>query len=240
VSAPHPMSGKLRGCGAAGVGTALFGALVLAAGCSPDLHETVGPLVPLPNVYGAIVRDGVPVHDIKVKLEDVKADTTYGDDRTDLDGRFTFSEVGPGTWGVRVDSEEAGDFPRVTFEFAFATPDTVLEVPDLDVSARALALEAPQAGGSLPVPDLFHPVSFQWSWDSEADAQFQIRLYLEAGSAFWFSQKVRQTRILWNGLANMPGFEGKAAEPGAYIWRLRVEGEGTLEYDTGYRGLSFQ
>jgi hypothetical protein len=211
-------------------------------GCSPDLHETVGPLVPFPNVTGRVVRDGVPVVNIEVELENVVTDSTYDDDRTDAEGIFAFSEVGPGQWEVQVDSRDSTAFGRVAFEFVFTTEDTMLEVPTMDISLEGLALEQPPDGQRRPAPDLFNPMTFRWGWD-DVDREirrYQIRLYVPGGVGFWFSPKVTETRILWNGLGNQQSSEGNSVEPGEYRWQLRLEGQDGLEYTTADRFIIFE
>jgi hypothetical protein len=200
----------------------------------------VGPEVPFPNVTGTVVRDGVPVVDIEVELEDTVADTTYEDERTDSEGRFAFREIGPGAWTVRVDSDEEGDFGRVTYEFVFTTQDTSVEVPLLDVSQKDLELEKPQDGDVRDVPSIFDSMEFEWDWEATELPRFQIRLYVMGGPPLWFSSRDRVTRMIWNGLANEGDNAGEFVQPGLYRWHLRVEGEGALEYRTADRFITFE
>ena len=90
-------------------------------------------------------------------------------------------------------------------------------------------------------PDLFNPITFLWDWPEDQEApRFQVRLYVLDGGPFWFSQKVRQTQIVWNGLGNQELSEGQFAQPGVYWWRLRIEDESDLEYDTESRFITFE
>jgi hypothetical protein len=214
---------------------------LLCVGCTPDLKETVGPRVPVPNVTGRVVRGGLPVLDIEVELEDTATDTTVADERTDTDGRFAFAEVGPGTWTVQVKSDDPDDFARVKFEFAFTSVDTMLDVPTMDISRNGLALVQPEDGDSTVVPDLFNPITFMWDWpEDQAAPRFQVRLYVLDGGPFWFSQKIRETSIRWNGLGNQEMSQGEFAQLGAHWWRLRIEDESDLEYDTESRFVTFE
>jgi hypothetical protein len=211
-----------------------------AVACAPDLHETVGPLVPLPNVTGRVLRDGEPIVNIKVRIEDSVADSTFADTYTDDTGGFAFAQIGPGAWDLRVDSREPGDFAQVSYPFVFFSDDTVLTAPDLDVSASAFDVGQPADGASLPVPSLFDPVTFEWTWDSVESVTFQVRVYDAKGTPFWFSVKTYGTQLIWNGLGNMGDYEGRPAETGAYRWRLQLESGSGLEFDTGFRALGFQ
>lgn len=215
---------------------------LLWAGCTPDLNETVGPRVPVPNVTGQVIRQGVPVVDVKVELQDTAADTTVADERTDDQGYFAFSEVGPGRWTLQVKPRQPGDFVRVKLEFVFATHDTAVDVPAMDTSMEGLALRLPEDGETRTAPNPFGPVTFQWDLPTggNGDRRFQVRVYLLDGTPFWFSQKTREAQIIWNGLGNQEQSQGELAQPGEHIWRLRVEDENGLEYDTESRHITFE
>ncbi len=214
--------------------------IVFLAGCSPDLHEAVGPLKPFPNVTGRVVRDGVPVYNIKVGLEDTVADTTYEDDWTDSAGDFEFSEIGAGKWTVRVDGADSTDFDRVTYEFEFTSADTSIEVPVLDISLGGLSLRLPADNDTLEVPTLGSPLVFEWTWPDDDPPRFEIRFYVVGGPAYWISRETRETSLVWNGVGNQESSLNQPVGPGDYRWHLRVDGEYTLEYRTVDRFLTLE
>jgi hypothetical protein len=211
-------------------------AMLLGLGCSADLHEIVGPTIPFPNVSGRIVRSGVPVVNVKVELEAADADSSYDDDYTDGEGRFEFPRVPAGSWRIRVESSEPGDFARVQHDFELASVDSMEFAPDLDLGMGEFAVEEPAPDQMLPLPGFFSPLNFKWRG---TEARVQIRLYRSDGAPVWFSEKVRDTRLRWNGIGNMPGFEGKPVPEGAYRWRTSLDGLGSMQYVTDYRNLQF-
>lgn len=221
----------LRGALAGG----LISLLIIMVGCSADLHEDAGPLVPFPNVTGRVCRDGEPLAGFAVELEDTVADTTVETRYTDESGDYGFSGVGSGKWTVRVNSGEPLDFERATFEFTFATEDSTLDVPLVDMSRRGLALLQPLDGESRVPPTLWDRLDFEWTWPNEDHPRFEVRLRASGESTFW-SEKTNETSYSWNGV----GDQGTAVPPGDYSWHIRVEGEGTLEYRTETRTLTFE
>jgi hypothetical protein len=211
-------------------------ALGLLVACTSDLQEAVGPTVPFPDVSGRILRDGTPVAGIEVEIEDTVPDTTYEDEDTDANGRYAFTDIGPGEWSVRVDSEDPGDFERATYDFRFVTDDTTLVVPDIDISRRGLALEQPADGEAVPAPSPFAPMSFSWSWPPDDGSIFEVRVRFTNGSTFWTSSETAETTVDWNGLGN----DGQPIESGDYEWQIRLLTEGELEYRSESRSITFE
>ncbi len=209
----------------------------LAAGCSPDLREATGPLIPTPNVSGHVLRGDLPVSDQKVKLE--RADSTWAEDRTDIGGAFGFVVGDSGVWTLRVDSTQPDDFARVSYEFSLASPDAKPQIPTLDLSRHGLAPREPSAGEGHPVPSLFEPLRFRWD-QSEPPARLEVRVYTEAFEPVWFSTQLQDDRMEWNGLGNQGRFRGRFAEAGAYRWRIVVDGAGALRMTTGWNELILQ
>jgi hypothetical protein len=223
---------RILACGALGI--------VFPLGCSPDLQEVVGPLVPVPNVTGQVIRHGIPADDIKVKLEITETDSTVTDARTDAQGGFAFAEVGAGNWTVRADSREPSDFAKVTYDFVFLGPDTSLEVPPLEISLDGLRPLTPENEAILPVPSFTSPIRFVWQRPEDPTAAVQVRVFGPTGEAFWYSERIFEEFVPWNGFGNRGEFIGKKAEPGTYHWRLRVERSGSsIEWSTGNRTIVF-
>jgi hypothetical protein len=214
--------------------------ILFALGCSPDLHEVVGPLVPVPNVTGQVLRDAIPVADIKVKLEVTDTDSTVADVRTDARGRFAFAEVGTGRWTVRADSRDPSDFAKVTYGFVFLAPDTSLEIPPLEITLDGLEALVPEDDAILPVPSFTSPVRFEWRRPEDPTAAVQVRIFGTTGEAFWYSERIFDEFAVWNGFGNRGEFIGKRAESGTYRWRLRVERSGSpIEWNTANRTIVF-
>lgn len=206
----------------------------LAAGCSPDLRETTGPLIPSPNVAGRIVRDGVPVFDQKVKLE--RADSTWAEDRTDRDGVYGFVVADSGDWTVRLDSTRPDDFARVNYDFLLASSGAEARIPPLDLSRRGLGPSEPSADEGHPVPSLFDPLRFRWD-QTDPPAVLEVRVYTQSFEPVWFSTETEGDRLDWNGLGNQGALRGRFAPAGAYRWRLVVDGPGALRMTTDWRDL---
>lgn len=203
-------------------------------GCSPDLHETAGPRIPVPNVSGRLVRDDVPVSGESVRLEIAGQDSIVAETRTGDTGYFYFAEVESGGWVLRADSEDPWDFARVTYEFSFLGPDTELVAPDLDLSLKGLVLTNPEEGEARGLPDLFDPVLFQWDFPEGMASRAEARVYDADGDPVWYSAETLDEEVRWNGLGNQGDYAGQTATAGTYQWRLIVEGEGTLRFRTAY------
>jgi len=228
-----------RGNTLAGACLAL-GATILA--CSPDLHENVGPRVPVPNVEGRVLRAGRPAGGVDIELEDVQTGAVGAETSTGADGRYAFTEVAAGVWQVGAESDDPEDYEQVTCEFRFDSPDTNAILPDLDVSMNGLERIAPEDSLVGAPPSPFSPLTFEWHPGEQSDsgARYRIRLYSASGEGIWFSEKAADTRVDWNGIVNEGDGAGRRVQPGEYRWRLRVYGEDGIEYSTDYRHLVFE
>jgi hypothetical protein len=212
--------------------------LLLLAGCSPDLQETLGPVVPFPNVTGMIVREGIPVVDRKVKLEAPSVDSTLAEDRTDTAGLYEFTGVAPGTWVLKVSSSDAGDFQDVTCEVSLSEEGERLTAPEMDLSLRGVGFRQPADGAEVGRPTPASPVEFQWDKPTDPEREVQVRVYDAVGEAVWYGPKSTDDRVSWNGLGNRNNYTNRLVPPGSYSWKLRVEIDGsTLEHTTASRAL---
>jgi hypothetical protein len=212
----------------------------LLAGCTPDLHEWVGPLVPEPNVTGYVLRDGAPAAYVEIELEVTDTDSTVADTRTDAEGHYSFSEVGAGRWTVRTDSNDTTDFAKVSFDFTFAGPDTTIEVPALEISLAGLRMIQPEEEAELPVPSFSAPMYFEWERSDDPDATVRVQFFTSNGEAFWYSGRTLETTVRWNGFGNRGDFGGERIGPGSHQWRLRVERpDSQIEWTTAYRLIEF-
>lgn len=213
--------------------------MLLAAACTPDLHETAGPIVPVPNLTGQVVRGGLPVSNHKVKLEIPDADSTVAEDRTDAGGRYEFTAVPAGAWLVKVASTDPGDFASVSCEVLVRPDQEPLEAPDLDLSLGGLEMLEPEDGEARPRPNPRTPVEFTWEPPADPDREVQVRVAEANGEAVWYSEKQTDGVVPWNGLGNRGVYLNRLVPAGSYSWRLRVEiDDSTLEYTTATRRLT--
>ena len=224
----------------AAVRTLLLAGCLVLIGCTADLQEAAGPIVPIPNVTGLVVRGGNPVDNVKVKLLQTSTDSLIASDRTDPYGQFGFSEVGPGDWTLEVKSTAPEDFARVQIDFVFASAETTYETPALDLSLAGFEVVQPADSETVATPGFSSPLEFRWSLPAGSHQKVQVRLYDEAGASVWYSEKIRDEQVRWNGLGNRGEHVGQFVSPGTYRWKLRVEtDESSLESTTQYRGILF-
>lgn len=235
----RPQSGLRAPAASALFLTGLVVLALVAGGCAPDLKEAVGPVIPLPNVTGQVLRDGRPAAGIKVKLETAPAESLRAEDRTDTEGRFAFDGVEAGAWILKITAVDPGDYARIAWEFELPSADEVYEVPRMEISADGLEADSPDDSAEVDVPSLFRPVTFTWRNPARDTRKVQVRVYRDSGELVWVTDDLDLEAIEWNGLANRGVEAGKLARPGRYTWRLRTD-EGSLERSTGSRTLIFR
>lgn len=190
----------------------------VVSGCSPDFRDGVGPVVPVPNVEGSVMRSGSAASGLDVSLRDSSGVET-AKTVTSASGSYGFGDVAPGGWEVKVSGSMPGDFDSVTRDFALASPSVTLT--SVDVSARGAAASDPANGASLPVPSAAQPLTFQWTFPSVAGATAHVQVFDSQGSPVWSSGSLKVGSSAWDGLGNQGTYQGKAAVPGSYTWRLK-------------------
>jgi hypothetical protein len=216
---------------------ALLLAATSLAACSPDLRESFGPRVPVPNVTGMVVRAGAPAADRKVKLVETVTDSTRASDRTDVAGRYFLTGVGAGDWTIEASSNDPTDFASVTYRFLFVSADTTLEVPDLDLSLRGFEWKKPEHDRE-PLPGFLSPLAFEWEPSDVPGLTVQVRVYDADYRPLWFSEKLASRKVNWNGFGNQGEYVGRPVQPGTIRVRLRLEpDDGEEEYSTAYRSF---
>lgn len=217
---------------------ATFLALALGlCGCAPDFHESVGPTVPVPNLFGRVLRGGDGAANLSLSLED-PAEVEQASARTDGSGAYRFDQVPAGTWTLRIDSEEVTDFARLTYEFVLEDPEAGLTLPDLEVGRGAFEIEDPDPGADEDLPGFFSPLEFRWKG---LEGELQVRLYRDAdGAPVWFSASTSADFVRWNGLGNQGEFRNVAVPAGDYRWRVRIDGGGSLRAYTAYQDLTLE
>jgi hypothetical protein len=206
------------------------------SGCSPDFRDGTGPIVPVPNVEGAVTRSGSAAPGLGVALRD-----SSGHDMaktvTNASGDYGFGNVTSGTWQVKVSGGEPGDYDSVTRDFQLTSPS--LTLPVLDVSANGAGATSPADGVTQPVPTPVQPLVFQFNFPSApSNATAHVQVFDSAGSPVWYSGSLKIGESAWNGLGNQGGYQGRAATPGAYTWRLKFELPDSSEARTTPRGLT--
>lgn len=216
---------------------ALSSVSLFGIGCSVDLHEVTGPLVPVPNVQGQVLRDSIPAPGLRVRLQD-GAGNTLSSERTNESGLFGFAEVGEGNWSVRVESGLPTDFARVTYEFSFLSADTSLTVPSLEIDLREMRTLAPEDSSVASVPGFFSPLTFTWEG---RPGPKQVRFFetsAAGGEAIWYSVSDDVSSMRWNGLGTENSYVAVPISGGEYRWRLRWIEPGGPEYLTHYRHIT--
>jgi len=217
--------------------TALF---LFLAGCSPDLRESVGPRVPVPNLTGQVLRAGVPVADIKVKLEEAVSESLVADERTGPDGRYGFTAVGSGNWLLRVDPREAGDFDRLIWEFHHGGNDSTLQAPPLDVGLRGTRVIEPVDSAVTDVPSFRPALTFRWENPRSDSCTVQVRVADSTGLTIWTSEKLDTDSTSWNGRIKYGPQTNLPVGPGVFDWKLRVRDAMGIEYDTARFTITFR
>ncbi len=218
----------------------LLACLLAFTGCTADIKETVGPLIPVPNLTGSVTRDSLPIEDIKVKLVQTSTDSLFDSDRTDPTGRFGFNEVGAGDWTLKVKSSDPADFAGVEIDFVFASAETTFDTPPLELSLAGFGVSAPENGDTLSTPGFSSPLGFTWTIPEGSTETAQIRFYAETGEPIWYSDPIAGESLLWNGLGNRGEYVGQFVTAGTYRWRVRVESNDTpIQSTTEYREIIF-
>lgn len=213
-------------------------ALTLAlSGCAPEFHESVGPTVPVPNLFGRVLRAGDGAADLSLSLED-SAEAEQASARTDRRGAYRFDQVPAGVWALRIDSEEATDFARLTYEFVLEDPEVGLTLPDFEIGLGTFEIEDPDPGADEDLPGFFSPLEFRWKG---LEGELQVRLYRDAdGAPVWFSASTGADFVRWNGLGNQGEFRNVAVPAGDYRWRVRIDRGGSLRTYTAYQDLTLE
>lgn len=222
------------------IGTALVCLLCAGSGCSVDVHDGMGPRVPVPNVSGRVVRAGQPVDAIDVELRTVIEAVVVDSVSTASDGTFGFAGVAVGDWEIKVSGEDPLDFTSVTREFHLARVDTLADLAPLDLFAYGAAPNAPSEGAVMPLPNPFQPIVFRWTAPARAFESGRVYLYTASGDAVWTSVRTDADSALWNGLGSEGEYEGRFASAGSYTWRLKFDFPDGLEGRTVYRALGLQ
>ncbi len=225
---PYPASPIRHATWPSGAVNLLMAGLLLLAclfplACSPDIQDNVGPRVPIPNVKGAVERDGDEADDVDVDLRDAETAVVVAAVETDDDGEYTFSDIGAGRWEVKISGEEDGDFDSVSKVFTLTQDAELMVLPALDIHAYGIELEVPTKGGAYPIPTLFSPITFAWTSPSRSFLSARVQLYDRSGDRIWSSEKEHTESALWNGIANEGEYAGGSVRPGTYYWRVKLE-----------------
>lgn len=220
----------------------LVAGLWLAAGCSVDVKDGIGPLLPVPNVAGQALRAGAPAGGLDAELRDAETAETVGSTVTQ-GGRFEFADIPPGHWEIKVSGDDPGDFDSVSRTLLLANADSLYELPDFEVWAYGCAVLEPQDGSSLPRPNLFAPLTFRWTLPSGSNRELdwvRAYLYTAAGDQVWTSDRILAAEVAWNGIGNEGDFAGLPVAAGAYYWRLKLAFTDSLEARLDPTELEFQ
>jgi hypothetical protein len=212
--------------------------LALAA-CEADLHDGIGPRVPVPNVTGRVTRSGEPADDLAVELRSLPGSIGIADTETDAQGAFELVEIAPGDYEVKVSGDEPGDFDSITRSLRVVA-DLPTVLPEMDIFAHGARNREPADGARLDRPSPFQPLAFRWDLPDGALEWARVQLYDGEGTRVWTSVEEIAEEALWNGLGSEGGYEGVRVPPGTYAWRVRFELPGDVEARSEFRELIFE
>lgn len=222
------------------IGAALACLLCVGPGCSVDVHDGMGPRVPIPNVSGRVTRAGQAADEVDVELRTLIDGEVVDSVSTASDGTFEFANVAIGDWEVKASGEDPSDFDSVTGEFHLARVDTLADLAPLDLFAYGAAPTAPPEGTALPTPNPFQPVVFRWTVPAHAYDWGRVYVYGANGEAIWFSARTGADSVLWNGLGSEGEYEGRLVSAGEYMWRLKFGFPDGQEGRTAYQTLELE
>jgi hypothetical protein len=195
--------------------------MLLVAGCSRDFHDGVGPRVPIPNVEGGVLRQGVGAASLRVEVRDIATHDVLASDRTDALGLYGLGVVPVGHWEIKVSGAVPGDFDSETREFDVTDSLRSARLEPFDISARGASPTEPEADAHVPVPTLGQPLTFQWTPPGTAILTARVQLYDSTGADVWISVQTDQDQILWNGIGNQSSYQGQPVPAGRYDWRVK-------------------
>jgi len=201
----------------------VLGALLvlLTTGCNPDVQNGVGPIVPVPDVGGLVLRAGDGADDLEVDLRTAATSTVVSTTSTDGGGSYWFVEVSAGEWEVKVSSDESEDFSAVSREFSMATDDVQIMVQPMDIARHGADLLLPADGDTLSTPNPFVWLEFSWRLPETGIDWARVQVYDRDGTGVWFSDKEAVELETWNGLGNQGDYDGQRVTAGSYRWRVK-------------------
>jgi len=213
-----------------------IGVTAVLSGCSPDFRDGTGPIVPVPNVEGAVTRSGSVAPGLLVSLRD-STSQDVAKTVTNASGNYGFGNVASGAWEVKVSGRDPGDYDSVTRAFQLVSPS--LTLPMLDVSAHGAGPTNPADGAAHAVPTPVQPLVFQFNFPSAPPGVIaHAQVFDSGGKAVWFSGALKIGESAWNGLGNQGGYQGTVATPGSYTWRLKFDLPDSSAAKTAPRGLT--
>ena len=206
--------------------------------CNPAVKDGLGPIIPLPDVIGSILRAGVPAADLSVEIRDELGNTLFGT-RTDATGDYGLADVPSGVYEIKVSGKLESDFDSVSRPLILGEGPRPFRIDDLDIHAHGATAVAPVAGDELGRPSPHQPVLFGWEMPALAVNWARVDIYDESGAAFWSSDKLPVTETSWNGLGSEGVFRSRLAVGDSYSWRVKLELADGSEARLALRELRF-
>ncbi len=226
---------------ASAVGSMVFSIAGLCIGifaCNPDVRDGLGPIIPIPNVEGVVLRAGLPAAALKVEIRDEQG-VSLMDVDSDSNGGYGFAELPAGNWEVKVSGSDPSDFDSISRAFVLADSGDLHIMPILDIHAGGATTLTPEPGELLPRPSPREPVAFNWELPELAINSARVNLYDEVGVPVWSSQKDSTSTAQWNGIGSEIGYRDQIVAGDNYTWRVKLELADGTEARLANRLLSF-
>lgn len=237
------MTGHARGrrrqetLGALAIAVALALAL---SGCSPDIHEGVGPRVPVPDVTGEVMRGGSAADNLDVDLRTVEGAVVVQSTATDARGAYAFYEIEPGDWEIKASGDMAGDFDAVSRVVRTVAVAGIKDVPRMNIDAMGAALLEPHDSVTVATPNPFQWMTFRFVLPDAEILWARVQVYEDSGVAVWSSDRALDSEVLWNGVGNRGEHEGRIVAPGDYRWRVKFQFPDSMEARLDMRALRLE
>lgn len=178
-------------------------------------------------VTGRILKDGIPLANVKVEFED---DIAPRDAITNQGGHYRFTTLAPGSaFTLTFRQSENPSITPVSeiaslawIEGNLPTGVDIIDLPDFEISTHLggmiFELQTPVDGAAYlaSVISISNPIQFTWSLYNQGESYYvQLGRSGEVDPIFT-SSKTTQTYLMWNGILN----DASHISAGTYWWRV--------------------
>ncbi|MGH7731155.1 MAG: carboxypeptidase-like regulatory domain-containing protein [Candidatus Eiseniibacteriota bacterium] len=200
----------------------LAGACMAVAGCGLSGEKLTAPAPGAPQVTGIVLRAGVPVVGMEVKLYQDPGGVQAGSALTDGAGAYGFANVPAGRWMVKVSPPDTSDLGYVRYFIDLATAGAPAMVPPFDIASHGFWLVAPADGAAEPLPNMRAGLHLEWSAYRATYLWTSARVSDSTGASVWSSPAGQATFADWDGTGNEGSYSGQHVRSGPYQWRVRI------------------